>query len=117
MRTSMSFSHLADPVLLNLASVGAAGLVVSDLRRSLEFYAAVIGLDVLSQTETSAQLGVAADRRFLLELEQRPGVQPLKGKRLGLYHTAILLPSRAALASFAEHLSRRASVRAAAITL
>ena len=89
-----------------LASVGAACLIVSDLQRTLYFYAGVVGLDVLSQTAASAQLGVALDQRVLLELEQRPGVHPLKGKRLGLYHTAILLPSRAALASFAEHLYR-----------
>ena len=89
---------------LELASVGAACLIVSDLQRTLDFYAGAIGLDVLSLTAESAQLGVAVDQRVLLEFEQRPGVHPLKGKRLGLYHTAVLLPSRAELASFAEHL-------------
>ncbi len=107
MKTSVLFSPLAKPFLLEAASVGAVGLIVSDLRRSLDFYAGVIGLDVLSQTETSAQLGVAVDQRLVLALEQRPGVHPLTGKRLGLYHTAVLLPSRAALASFAEHLHHR----------
>ncbi len=101
----LSLNHVA-PSLPESASVGAAGLIVSDLRRSLDFYAGVIGLDVLSETATSAQLGVAVDRSVLLSLEQRPGVHPLQGKRLGLYHTAVLLPSRSALASFAEHLSR-----------
>ena len=101
----LSLNDVAPP-LPESASVGAAGLIVSDLRRSLDFYAGVIGLDVLSETATSAQLGVAVDRRVLLALEQRPGVHPLQDKRLGLYHTAVLLPSRSALASFAEHLSR-----------
>ncbi len=91
---------------LELASVGAACLIVSDLQRTLDFYAGAIGLDVLSQTAASAQLGVAVDQRVLLEFEQRPGTRPLMGKRLGLYHTAVLLPSRAELASFAEHLYR-----------
>ena len=100
---SLSLDQVARP-LLESTSVGAAGLIVSDLQRSLDFYAGLLGLDVLSQTAASAKLGVAVDRRVLLELEQRPGVYPLKGKRLGLYHTAILLPSRAELASFAEHL-------------
>ena len=109
--TSEPFSLVAEPLLLEAASVSTVGLIVSDLRRSVDFYAGVIGLDVLAQTATSAQLGVAADQRSLLELEQRPGVQPLRGKRLGLYHTAVLLPSRAALASFAEHLHKR-SIRA-----
>ncbi len=88
------------------ASVGRVGLIVSDLQRSLEFYAGVVGLDVLTQKPQSAHLGVTSNERVLLELEQRPGVQPLQGKRLGLYHTALLLPSRSALASFAEHLHR-----------
>ncbi len=102
----LSLNHVARP-LLESAGVGAAGLIVSDLQRSLDFYAGVIGLDVLSQAAGSAQLGVAGDQRILLELEQRPGVHPLTGKRLGLYHTAVLLPSRSELASFAEHLYRR----------
>ena len=104
---SMSFDQLASPLVLQSASVGAVGLIVSDLRRSLDFYAGVVGLDVMSETGTFAQLGVAADQRILLELEQRPGVHALEGRRLGLYHTAFLLPSRAALASFAEHLQRK----------
>ena len=55
---------------------------MSELRRSLDFYAGAIGLQVLSQTDTSAQLGVAADERLLLELEQRSGVHPVKGNAL-----------------------------------
>ncbi len=102
----LSLDALAQP-FPEPAKVGAAGLIVSDLGRSLDFYAGVIGLDVLSQTAASAQLGVAVDQTMLLELEQRPGVRPLRSKRLGLYHTAFLLPSRAQLASFAENLSRR----------
>lgn len=99
-------------VLSSTASVGAVGLIVSDLQRSLDFYGGVIGLDLLTQTGMSAQLGVGGEGRVLLELEQRPGVRPLRQRRLGLYHTGLLLPSRADLASFAEHLHRR-GVRAA----
>ena len=99
--------HPQASVLLPSAVVGRAGLIVSDLGRSLEFYGGLIGLDVLTQTPHFAQLGVQAENRILLELEQRLGVRPLRGKRLGLYHTALLLPSRAALASFAEHLRQR----------
>ncbi len=105
--TTPFFSGAFEPSLvLKSASVGRVGLIVSDLQRSLDFYAGVIGLDVLTQTLNSAQLGVTADEGVLLELEQRPGVRPLRAKRLGLYHTALLLPSRSALASFAEHLHR-----------
>ena len=99
-------SQASTSVIVTQASVGAAALIVSDLRRSLAFYAGVVGLDVLSRTDRSAVLGVSWDRRVLLELEERPGVQPLQGRRLGLYHFAVLLPCRAALASFGEHLLR-----------
>lgn len=112
MAIPMFSEHLESSLLLESASVGRVGLIVSDLRRSLDFYAGVIGLDVLSETNGSAQFGVGAERRIVLELEQKLGVRPLRGKRLGLYHTALLLPSRAALASFAEHLHRR-GIRAA----
>ena len=101
-------SEMAEGIQLsNSAYLGAVGLSVSDLQRSLSFYAGVIGLDVLTQVGSSAQLGVAGEGRVLLELDQRPGTHPLVSKRLGLYHTALLLPSRAALASFAEHMHQR----------
>lgn len=99
--------------LSGTARIGAVELIVSDLGRSLDFYTGVIGLNVLAQDESSAQLGVAAESRVLFELKQRLGVRPLTTKRLGLYHTALLLPSRGDLASFAEHLRQR-GVRAAA---
>lgn len=112
-QTAAPFSseHGESSLVLKSASVGQVGLIVSDLQRSLDFYADVIGLDVLSQTPQSARLGVTADERVLLELEQRPGVRPLRGKRLGLYHTALLLPSRGILASFADRL-RQHGIRA-----
>ncbi|WP_263384501.1 VOC family protein [Granulicella arctica] len=99
------------PLLSAATKLGKVGLVVSNLQRSLEFYADIIGLQVLAQSERSAQLGITAENRILLELEQREGVRKLIGKRLGLYHFALLLPSRADLSSFAEHL-QTAGVRA-----
>ncbi len=95
----------AAPSLLPAATkLGKIGLIVSNLQRSLEFYSGVIGLQILARSEGSVQLGVAVENRILLELEQRKGVRALTGKRLGLYHFALLLPYRADLSSFAEHL-------------
>lgn len=99
------------PFISPTTKLGKVGLIVSNLQRSLEFYAGIIGLQILAQSDHSAQLGIAAENRTLLELEQREGVRELTGKRLGLYHFALLLPSRAALSSFAEHL-QTARVRA-----
>ncbi len=95
----------ATPSFLSAATrLGKVGLIVSNLQRSIEFYSGVIGLQILARSEGFVQLGIAAENRILLDLEQRDGVYALTGKRLGLYHFALLLPSRADLSSFAEHL-------------
>ncbi len=89
--------------LPNAAHVGRVRLAVSELARSVAFYRDVIGLRVLAQDGELALLGVAGN--VLLELEALPGVQPIgRRTRLGLYHTAFLLPSRSALGGFVNHL-------------
>ncbi len=69
----------------------------------------MIGLSLLNEDtlahEQVARLGVSETGEVLLELEAPPGVHPIvEGTRLGLYHTAFLLPHRSALASFILHL-------------
>jgi catechol 2,3-dioxygenase len=77
---------------------------VSDLRRSLEYYEQVLGLQAVLANNERAQL-VSADNRLLVELQTRPGVEPARRGALGLYHFAILLPDRAALGRFAAHIA------------
>lgn len=61
---------------------------------------------------TFVQMGAAGSDAVLLEIEELPGVRPLDGRRvLGLYHFAVLLPSRLDLSAFIRHL-RRAGVEA-----
>ncbi len=85
-------------------SLGRARLAVSDLSRSVDFYSETIGLFVLTQSTDGASLGTA-DGQVLLELEELAGVGPLAPRsRLGLYHTAFLLPNRESLSSFIRHL-------------
>lgn len=87
--------------------VGRVRLAVSNLERSILFYTQTIGLAVFEQAENIARLGPHGSSQTLLELEQLPGVQPIPyGKRLGLYHTAFLLPSREALGGFVRHLNQ-----------
>jgi len=43
--------------------------------RSIRFYSDVIGLALLKQSKGSAQLGVSANGRVLLELEEIPGIR------------------------------------------
>jgi len=86
--------------------VGKVRLAVSELERSVAFYSGVIGLAVLGIEGRLARLGAQGSDEALMELEELPGVQPIgRRTRLGLYHTAILLPSREALSSFVRHLA------------
>ncbi|PJK16280.1 glyoxalase [Chryseomicrobium excrementi] len=76
---------------------------VTDIKRSTEFYQHVIGFQVLSQTENEAQL-TADGKTALLTLVQPENVSRKQPRTTGLYHFAILLPSRQSLASIVPHL-------------
>ncbi len=85
--------------------LGPVVLQVADLERSRAFYARMLGLDSLTSSEGHARLGVLGSAETLLELVERPGVQPVAPRdRLGLFHFAVRVPDRAALAGFARHL-------------
>jgi catechol 2,3-dioxygenase len=81
--------------------MGAVGLSVGDLERSLEFYRRAIGMEVLGQSDGAATLGTGGRR--LLALEERRGAER-DIDAADLYHFALLLPSRAALGRQLQHL-------------
>jgi len=83
--------------------VGQVNLKVQDLQRALTFYKEVIGFEVLEQTERSAKLTVDG-KTVLLSIEQPADVIPKQGRTAGLYHFALLLPSRADLGRVLKHL-------------
>jgi catechol 2,3-dioxygenase len=88
--------------------VGAVHFTVSDLTRSLDYYERVIGLRVHEREGEHATLGVGGED--LLVLAEQPGARPLRGY-CGLYHFALLLPSRGNLARWLAHAVRdRASL-------
>lgn len=90
------------------ARVGRVRLAVSNLDRSVAFYTRVIGLRILASDGTSAHLAPHGSSQVLLELEELPGVRPIApASRLGLYHTAFLLPTRNDLGRFVQHLNQR----------
>ena len=84
--------------------LGAVRLQVADLARSLRFYEDTLGLRVVERGDARVSLAARNDDRVLVELRERPGARPARGK-LGLYHFAILLPDRPSLGRFVRHLA------------
>lgn len=80
--------------------MGDVALQVADLDKQLRFYTERIGLTLLEQDGDQATLGVDTP---LLRLKQRSGAHKVSGKT-GLYHFAILTPSRFDLARTLHHL-------------
>lgn len=78
------------------AEVGTVTLKVADLARSLAFYTQTIGLHIFEQDGQCATLGVG--RRRIMALEAVAGARRPPSHTTGLYHAAILLPTRRALA-------------------
>lgn len=70
--------------------IGRVRLRVGDLERALGFYRGVLGLDVSRDEGSSLTLG------DLFILEERPGIarRPRRPVTTGLYHVALLVPSR-----------------------
>jgi catechol 2,3-dioxygenase len=86
-------------------TVGTVGLTVADLGRSVGFYERAIGLSELSREGGVSVLGVGDVP--LLELTEQPGALPwMVDGMTGLYHYAILVPTRAALGSWLGHYVR-----------
>ena len=80
--------------------MGQVALTVADLSRSLAYYQEQIGLRLLDREGDTAVLGTP--QRPLLRLQKQPGARPSRGVT-GLYHFALLLPSRLALAQTLYH--------------
>ena len=79
-----------------------AVLNVKDLAGQTAFYTQIIGLEVLSQTEKEVILG--SGNKPLVHLIQTNRKEAVKSS-YGLYHMAILLPSREDLADVFKHIA------------
>jgi catechol 2,3-dioxygenase len=78
------------------ARLGAIRLRAADVERLARFYTEAIGLELLAADGVTT-LGVA-DGRALVELEAAPDAPPRPAHTTGLFHLALLVPSRADLA-------------------
>lgn len=77
-------------------AIGRVALTVTDLDRAVDFYTAVVGLDTVAERADRAVLG--AGGRPLLVLEGDPDAPERPREAAGLFHTAVRVPDRAALA-------------------
>jgi catechol 2,3-dioxygenase len=84
--------HVALPATLSL---GPMHLVVSDLERSIEWYESALGLRFRQWNEVEAQLGDGA--ATVLHLHEDRDARRA-GRHAGLYHYALLFPTREELA-------------------
>ena len=88
--------------------IGHVHLKVADLQRSLDFYCGVLGFEIMQRMGASAAFISAGGYHHHIGLntwESEGGSPPPRGST-GLYHTAILYPSRALLADAYARLVR-----------
>jgi catechol 2,3-dioxygenase len=91
---TVTSSQAATPLPANL-SLGPVELSVTSLDRSIEWYETALGLRVHSRADGTAQLGDGTT--VVLRLVGDPQAQQA-GRHAGLYHYALLYPSREELA-------------------
>ncbi len=79
--------------------IGHVHLRVSDLDRALAFYHGVLGFEIMQQSESAAFLSAGGYHHHIaLNTWESLGATPPPRGHTGLFHLAILYPSRKALA-------------------
>ena len=98
-------SGTANPVDARV-TIGHVHLKVADLERSLAFYCGVLGFELTARLPQAAFISAGGYHHHigLNTWESRGGSPPPRGTT-GLYHVAILYPSRAALADALRRLT------------
>jgi catechol 2,3-dioxygenase len=88
------------------AHIQKVSLTVRDLDRSLAFYQDVLGFQAIARGDAAASLSTDG-AGVLVELHERRDAVPRPRRSTGLFHFAILVPSRAALGRSLRRLAER----------
>ncbi|WP_050614510.1 VOC family protein [Bacillus testis] len=80
-------------------------LNVTNLEKSLLFYTDFLGFKIVEESDKEVKLGTDEEKALII-LQQPNAVGPKEKRATGLYHFAILLPSRADLGRFLLHLAK-----------
>ena len=89
-------------LLADATRLGGVELTITNLDRAIDFYTRVIGLTVRERRADSAALGAGGEDLVTLVLD--PDATPA-GRYAGLYHFALLFPSREELARVARRVA------------
>lgn len=107
MNDMASDSHASSiPALADATSMGAVTLLVGDLDAMTRYYRDVVTLEVLGAEGHTVTLGRAG--RPLVILKHEPTLRHATPGSAGLFHTAILFESQAALAAALVSVAQRA---------
>lgn len=92
--------------LPNQTRIGHVHLKVSDLQKSLDFYHGLLGFEIKQRFGDQAAFIAAGDYHHHIGLNtwQSKGGGPAPKHTTGLFHTAILYPTRKDLAAIFHHL-------------
>ncbi|MDT2834617.1 VOC family protein [Vagococcus carniphilus] len=88
---------------MSTMTLGRVSLRVNDLVKQKNFYQEVIGLHIIEETSQKVELGIKETSEVLVSLVTSSKEYQFE-KTTGLYHLALLLPSRVALSGFLRHL-------------
>lgn len=94
----LASGHGLDPAL----RLGPVHLTVADLERMVGFYTSLVGMTVSARDDRRVRLGVGPEE--LLVLTEDRAARPVPG-RTGLFHFAVLVPSRVELSRTLKRLA------------
>jgi len=96
------------PILPLTTKLGPVHIAVTDRASALAIWQDVVGLDIIAEHENVLEMGVG--QKVLIVLETGAN-RPVVPRSIGLYHVAIHVPTRAALAQMAVRaLQRRVQI-------